>query len=154
MRWIGIAAGLVLAIGALRAADGADDSVPPAVREASLSYARHLQTFLAMVRSEYVREVSQARLLEAALSGLYEQARRPLPPTLGEELRKAEKEDRLFAAVYAARAALGNPETLAEDRDLMASLRALPAALDPHCGLVSAEELYAEQGGTDAGLGF
>jgi carboxyl-terminal processing protease len=60
-----------------------------ALRSEALNYARNLVTLVDRIEEAYVRPVSRADLYEAALVGLYEAAREPVPDGLRAEVRQA-----------------------------------------------------------------
>src|SRR5262245_61768620 len=100
------AIGAILAIAAFVSASNppVSSDTSELVRNESDRYADELIRFLREVRVQYVREIGDIDLLEAAVQGLYEAARRPVPLNLREEFRRPGR------AAYLAklRADLGN----------------------------------------------
>jgi carboxyl-terminal processing protease len=155
-------------------------SVPPAKREAikkeARDYALNLLTNVGLIRGQYVRELSQEDLLEAAIGGLYDAAQSPRPSELRSRLTPPKKTDPvpkvtnppkpetpppaalpglpglpppssgptqapwLVERIAAIRESLGNPESLRDGRDMLASLRGITRILDPYSVIMTAEE--------------
>jgi carboxyl-terminal processing protease len=116
------------------------------------------------ISAYYVRPVSREELLQTALTGLYEAARLPAPPTLGADIRKAlagqertasaettAPETTLAEASEADRAVLDLIQHVREHISDAASLRdrsplliccqAVAHSLDPYSGVVMGREL-------------
>jgi C-terminal peptidase prc len=121
---------------------------PP--REEARSFALEVCSLLDQVTDHFVKPVPREKVFEAALTGLYLAARRPVPASLAVEVRRrysappasgplppgktpTEPREDLIARAYQT---LGLPRRDA----LMAVCRGLSAVLDPHSGLVTAEE--------------
>jgi C-terminal peptidase prc len=152
MRAIGI--GLIMLAGAALAAPVGHDEPAgaPGDRAAAGFYSSQMLSITQEISDKYVRPVSRVDLLEAALKGLYEGARQPLPPGLRRDLELATTEAELHQVVTRARRQAGNAEHLAE-YGLLASIRAVPRALDPYCGLVALSE-FQRGGAGRYGFGF
>src|SRR5439155_21412868 len=85
----------------------------------------------------YYRPVSRVALFEAAVAGLYETARLPIPHEVQNATRRLQAdpqraEDQLLELLAAAREQLGRHEALRGSNAVRASLRALPRALDQY----------------------
>jgi C-terminal peptidase prc len=121
-----------------RAANPGDGSPPGStdtLRKYSADYAANMMGVIHWVDQRYVRPVSRAALAEAALAGLYEAAREPMPPGLKADVAQA-KDDAQFSYLFAtARERLGDVEALRGRQAVLASLRSLPRALDPFSGI-------------------
>jgi carboxyl-terminal processing protease len=152
--------GLVVAVAAPAFAANPRDGSPPGsselLRAQAASYATDMMEVLRWVEQNYVRPVPRAALAQAALAGLYETAREPMPASLLADLAQA-KEAGQFSHLFAtARERLGDVEALRDRAALHASLRSLPRALDPYCGIRDPNDLRS--GDTDkmegAGLEF
>jgi C-terminal peptidase prc len=87
------------------------------------------------VDQHYVKPVPRAALSEAALAGLFEAAREPLPPGLRADLAQAKDDSQFQYLMATARERLGDVEALRGQQAVMASLRSLPRALDVYCGI-------------------
>src|SRR5207253_4687037 len=102
-------------------------------------YGFSLFQVIAQIEQDYVRPVSRADLVEAAVTGLYEAVRRPVPPNLHQEIQLlGERDPAPF--LTRTRESLGNHEALRGARALLASLNALPRALDPYCSMTGPKE--------------
>ncbi len=129
----------------------------PAIQETAREYAFSLFQVVAQVEQHYVRPVSRTELVEAALTGLYEAARQPIPIMLRQDLRSATGDLDLQAVILRAREELGDHEALRGPKALLASIAALPRALDPFCSITGPKEFQAldNDGGTPSiGLDF
>lgn len=143
----------------LPAAPGDNTAAPPPLKadEAKL-FAQSLVRIADDVAVRYVRPVACKDLLYAALAGLYEELRLPVPEKLQAELAKVAKdppeqlnEARVLdadAVAYVAkvRESLGDVEPLRKGGDLRISVQALAKSLDPYSGVVSGEELRRGNG--------
>jgi len=108
----------------------------------------------------YVRKVSTKDLLAAALGGLFEETRRPVPDSLQADLAKVAKdapeqlqpgEARVLdadtvALVARIRESLGDQESLRKGNDLRIAIQALARSLDPYSTIVDGEELRRSNG--------
>lgn len=94
--------------------------VTPAIREESRQYAEFMSRFLGEVHRQYVRRVDHIDLIEAAVQGLYEAARQPLPEHLRDEIRRSDRETYLAKL----RAQLGDSDAVRGTRSIMASINA------------------------------
>jgi C-terminal processing protease CtpA/Prc len=144
MRLTLLLAGFFLGGASWLAANGNDESnsqVPPLSHAEAENYTQQLLTTIREVQARYVRSVSSAEMVRAALEGLYEAAHLPVPPSLDADLEKATNDVELLALVVRVRERLGDPEPLKGPAALMASLRAMTRALDPYSGVVSGAEL-------------
>ncbi len=133
-------AALLLAAGASLsrgAGPGETPSVPTndALRTQARRYAHELTIFLRWVEANYVRPVPRTDLALAALQGLYEAAQEPLPTALRAEVAQAAEPEAIKHLLAVARERLGDHEALRDSRALWASIRSVPRALDPYCGV-------------------
>jgi carboxyl-terminal processing protease len=99
-------------------------------------FARQLGAIAQMISREYARPVPTADLYPAAVTGLYDLARRPHPSNLIRDLKAAKTEAERIDLVKRARAELAGLPGLDGGRDLVAAVSALTAVLDPHSVLV------------------
>jgi carboxyl-terminal processing protease len=135
-----------LCCGALLVADGHRAPQPRPPSPEALAYAQRVLVLTQTVADQYVRPVSRADLILAALTGLYEAARLPLPRTLPDDLRKASADGDLLLFLARTRDSLTEGEPLPGNEALLASCRGLTRVLDPHSCLVSGEELRRSRG--------
>jgi carboxyl-terminal processing protease len=143
-RILGILGALVLG-GAIVAAPVADSPVTspaPLTPEEAQNYAEQLLNFVINpITQQYVRPVTHAELMAAALGGMYSAARQPIPTTLRDEIEKANTQHERFVLLRRVRESLGNPEALQGSQALLVSIRALTPVLDPHSVLTTETEL-------------
>jgi C-terminal processing protease CtpA/Prc len=162
MRAVLVLAAVVLTASAGSAAPGPwarPGSTPehPGLRSEARRFAQQLIVLVDQVSALYVRPVTRGELLQAALAGLYEAARRPVPRDLRARLERALAPvaspgpdgipeppppggDPLLRLVRQLREEVGDAEALRGQEPLLVCCRALVRALDPHSGVVSAEE--------------
>ncbi|HKB02934.1 MAG TPA: S41 family peptidase [Gemmataceae bacterium] len=126
----------------------------PEALAAGDQFARQLGVIAQMVSREYARPVETADLYPAAITGLYDAARRPHPTTLLRELKAARTEAERLGIVQRARAELHGVPGLDENRDLVAAVSALTPVLDPHSVLVPSGVLNGTATGTAYGFEF
>ncbi len=148
---LAVLACLSLFLGVVRAAPTNRQETSLAARAAARQYTNVVFQFIRRVHQEYVRPVPLATLTTAALEGLYEAAQERLPKQLRQALDTAQTGD-LPRLILSARAKLGDREALRDQKDILASLRALPRVLDPYCGLVSAAAAFPST--VEIGFGF
>lgn len=152
----------------LRTADAVPRAPLPA--EDVAVYIRQLEHVAGIVESNYVRPVLRSDLLGAAIKGLHGATRTAIPGSLEQELQQARSEEvagfllsslsgagnpfavdsgadlrrnaaaRMHDLTRQARERLGDVAELRGQGALFISLRAMIAALDPYCGLVTPEE--------------
>src|SRR5260370_42154378 len=72
-------------------------------RSAGAVYARHLEYTINLIVDEYVRPVSRTDLMVAALSGLYEAAKVPVPSSLRADIEAAKSDSARVALLTDAR---------------------------------------------------
>jgi C-terminal peptidase prc len=157
--WIGLFA----AVGPLCAVpvvppEGAKTAASPeqALRAEALNYARHLAVYVERIEEAYVRPLKGEDMYVAALEGLYEGVRMPVPAGLRAEVREGLKTD-LVGTLARIREGLGQNDALRHPNALYISLRALPRAMDPYCGLTARFEfqrLDVNDGTLNTGLEF
>jgi C-terminal peptidase prc len=138
--------------------DGAKSAVPSetGLRAESLNYARHLAVYVERIEEAYVRPVKPEDMYFAALEGLYEAVRVPVPAGLRSDVREGLKND-LVGTLARIREGLGQHDVLRHPNALFISLRSLPRAMDPYCGLTSRFEfqrLDQNEGTVNSGLEF
>lgn len=133
--------------------------IPGPIRDESRQYAHFMMPFLNEVRRQYVRDVCEIDLIEAAVQGLYEAARQPLPAAMREDVQQAWVIE-IITGKYAAagqrmslpvsedvrrigafqpllarwRADLGDHDAVRGIRSAVVSANALKRVLDPYCG--------------------
>lgn len=140
----------------------------PAVEAAA--FARELEHVLTTITGFYVRPVRRSELIGAALTGLCEAVRTPVPGLIAGELQAARSDEsvalaleglaqagypvpaamaaefqqaaqiRLGRLVLRVREQLGLAEELRGRNSLLIALRAMTRALDPHSGVVNPED--------------
>jgi C-terminal peptidase prc len=141
---LGLALIALAAAGAIVAAPPADAASPAAPTDAQFQalareFGFSLLQIVAQIEQSYVRPVSRAELVEAAIVGLYEAVRRPVPPTLHQDVQRAGDAE-LLALLTRARESLGDHDALRGQRALQVSLSALPRVLDPFCSVTGPRE--------------
>jgi C-terminal processing protease CtpA/Prc len=109
-------------------------SPDPALRAEAENYALQMTDAVNKIESDYVRSVSRVDLVEAALIGLYDAAREPVPPGLRADVAQGVQQE-LRGLLFRVRERLGPCDALRQERAVLASLQAIPRVLDPHCGL-------------------
>ncbi len=115
--------------------------VPPAVREEAQAFGQRVLQIADAVAEQYVREVKRSELLAAAVAGLYEAARVPLPASLLRDLEGARTADDLMVVLCQAREQLGEAKELGRDDAVLAACRGIAGRLDKHSGVVTGEDL-------------
>jgi carboxyl-terminal processing protease len=144
MRRILILIALVIGAGPLFATNGDREqkpSAPALPRGEAENYAQQLLFILRDVQNSYVRPVTLPELVRPALSGLYEAAHLPVPDSLAADIAAATGERELLALLVRQRSNFGNLDALQGSSALLASLRAMTAALDPYSTLITGEDL-------------
>ncbi|HEX5270129.1 MAG TPA: PDZ domain-containing protein, partial [Gemmataceae bacterium] len=152
--WLLCPAGLLAAPAPAGHSPSAAAATQAEIQAAAAEYARNLYQVVETIERSYVREVRRADLSEAALTGLYEAARVPVPATLHSALAKAEKGGAFDVAAALLRADLGNPEAIQGRRGLLVSCRAMMRLLDPFCAVVTDKEAIATGFEQNYGLGI
>jgi carboxyl-terminal processing protease len=109
---------------------------PPLGRREVANYVQQLNYAIQQITQMYIRPKSQEELARAALEGLYQAARVPLPSTLAARLEKEVRQGTLAQFLYEIRENLGNPESLRGSKDLQVSLQAIVQILDPYCAVL------------------
>jgi carboxyl-terminal processing protease len=123
----------------------------PLPRSESVAFAEQLDRIVQIVADSYVRPVSYSALLSAALNGLYEAARIPIPPALATKVRAVQpvppelpeaalKRQQRLELIIRIRESLGDLPQLHGSKALEVSLRAMSSLLDPYCQLVALNE--------------
>jgi C-terminal peptidase prc len=127
-----------------------------ALRSEAEAYANNLKQIVLQIGEKYVRPVAPVDLYEAALTGLYEAARVPVPAGLRADIQR-DVDAEIGGLLARTRERLGNVDALRGHRALTVSLQALPRALDPYCGLAGRREfqrLDLSDGTPNTGLEF
>ena len=125
-------------------------------RAESVQYARYLAGYVERIEEAYVRPVKSEDLYVAALEGLYEAVGDPVPAGLRADVREGIKND-VVGTLIRVRETLGQQEAIRASNALTVSLRALPRALDPYCGMTPRYEfqrLDVAEGTLNSGLEF
>ena len=130
-------AGVVAAAPVPTRSAGLDSAARKQLHAEALTYAQQLLNVSSQVSLAYVTPVSRTELLHAALLGLFETARRPAPANLHADLKRLAEDVALIDYLVKMREQAGGGETLQEPRALLASIRAMTRALDPHSGLIT-----------------
>jgi carboxyl-terminal processing protease len=114
------------------------------------NYSHQLLYLADQVAEHYIRPVSRQELLLAALQGLYEAARVPVPGNLSPDLERAARaanaDQELLTLMSRWRESLGDPEPLRGNHALLASCRAMMRMLDPYSGIITGEDLRRGNG--------
>jgi C-terminal peptidase prc len=105
------------------------------------------------ITQQYVRPVSKAELVAAALTGLYEAAQKPVPPGLLGSVHKAASDQELLNLLAQSRSRLGDVEALRGPNAVLVSIRALAQVLDPYSGLIPGSELARHNSVSDTSYG-
>ncbi len=118
------------------------------------NYAQQVNYTINAIADDYVREVSRSDLMLAALTGLYEAAREPVPRTLAADVKKADTEADRQELLARTRQQLGPCDVLKGTDAALVSIRAMLQTLDPYCAILSVEELARARADVpDPGLG-
>lgn len=150
-------AGLTLLVAALPAlAVNPSDSARsnPESRAQAQHLVQQLMPFIDYVEQNYFRPVTRAALLDAAVSGLYEAVREPLPAGLRNDLVRTKRPDELTNIVLAARERLGNAEAIQGQKGLLLCIQAVSRSLDPYCGIPGPGDRRAMAGEGYFGVGI
>jgi carboxyl-terminal processing protease len=125
-------------------------------------YSQQLLSVVSQIIPIYIRPVSREDLLLHALTGLYQAARMRVPANLRDRIQRASTasldvpvgrieglmggppvppaERELLDLIQRVREEVGRPEALEGQNPLLASCQAMARSLDPHSGIVTAEE--------------
>ncbi len=121
----------------------------------ALNYAQQVLSAVNQIDTSYVRPLQRTELFYAALSGLYEAARQPVPRNLRTEVQQVKTDADLINLLVATRRSLGMNPLIQGHLAVMASCRALTPVLDPHSCVVNEEELQRlRHEGEVTGLGL
>jgi C-terminal peptidase prc len=141
---------LLLCGGPLPAAGAPASPAGPAGDKAQAEeFARQLVYVCNQIGDHYVRPVPPAELVGAALRGLYEAARVPVPAGLAAELERCKSGEDLCAVLARARADLGDPEPLRGHGAMLVACGAMAKSLDPYTAVVNGEDLRRGNGVDD-----
>jgi C-terminal peptidase prc len=136
MRRTVVGLGLLL-LASLAPAAGPDRSphVSSEVRSQANAYANQMIAAFQHIQNNYFRKVSASSLAEAAVTGLYEVAREPLPSGTKADLGRAQTLDDVRPLLVAARERLGDAEVIGGQNAIYVSIKALTRVLDPYTGI-------------------
>src|SRR5262245_56521377 len=160
MRRMIVGLGLLVIVSAGGHAANPGDAAAPGtsdrVQSQAKTYATQMAAIARHISEAYVRPIDQARIVEAALEGLYEAVLEPLPAWVRADLANAKSDDQLRHVLATARERLGEREALRDPRAIMISLRAISRVLDSHCGIVDPYDrrAYGNTSMTGVGLDF
>jgi C-terminal peptidase prc len=105
------------------------------------NYAQAVNQTINIIVTNYVRQVSPADLTRAALVGLYEAARAPVPRSLADDVKKAEVEADRMELLARTRQRLGERAGLRGTDAALVSIRGMLKTLDPYSALVPSADL-------------
>lgn len=105
------------------------------------NYGQQLYYVLTNISQQYAKPITPQELAQAALSGLYEEIRQPVPPTLFKDIEKAQAEHELLGLLIRTRGDIGDVEELRGMKALLISFRSLTKVLDPFSVVVDGREL-------------
>jgi carboxyl-terminal processing protease len=138
MRALTIAAGLLIgsahAVWAANPGDVAPRASSEFVRSQATAYSSAMMNVFRIIDDTYIRPVPKVELARAALVGLYEAAREPIPASLWAELAQAKQPGQIAYLLETARERLGDLESLRDHKAVQASVSNLSGALDPFSG--------------------
>ena len=136
--------------------DGTPRGASESLQSHSAAYAQQILSVAQLIEARYVKPISQAKVAEAALEGIYEAVREPLPSWVRADLARAKEHNQFLSILTAAREQLGDREALRDQRGVIISLRAIPRVLDPYCGIanLSHRRTYSEATLSGVGLEF
>ncbi len=121
----------------------------------ALTYAQQLLSLAAQVSAGYLRPVERPDLLQAAIEGLFEAARQPVPSRIRADLKKQANENDLVEFLIQVRMAAGSSEALEGHGAFLASCRSMLHSLDPHSDVVLESDRRVQPWGDQpAGLGL
>jgi C-terminal processing protease CtpA/Prc len=106
----------------------------------ALVFAQQLLAVVHQVTEQYVRPVERTEVLYAALAGLYEAARLPVPEKLRSAVENATAENERTDLIRRAREDVDSAEALQGHNPLVVCCQAMVRVLDPHCGVITGEE--------------
>jgi C-terminal peptidase prc len=149
--------GLLLAAGSAWAAnprDAAPRSASESVESHAAAYAQQILSVAHLIEERYVKPIPKAKVVEAALEGIYEAVREPLPNWVKSDLARAKDHNQLLYILSTARSRLGDREALRDQRAVMISLRAIPRVLDPYCGIANLNDRRTNGQAMASGVGI
>ncbi len=103
-------------------------------------FATQLFAVQAQIAELYVRPVPADEIAYAALAGLYDAARLPVPAKLREDVRSAVADQSLILLYIETRKQVGAVEALQGPKALLVACRAIARSLDPYCDVVIGAE--------------
>ena len=137
MRLIPVLSVLLVAVPAAGAPRPAS---PTTAGEKSQLFAVQLHGIVQQVNTKYVRPVPVPDLLHAALAGLYEAARLPVPADLKERVDKAAARNELILLIQETHARTADAMTALGRHPMTVACQALFRSLDPFSGVVNKDE--------------
>jgi carboxyl-terminal processing protease len=146
MRWFLSSLGFLLLAVFLFASNGGLDPKAAKPGSEAAQFAHQLLHVAHHVAEQYVRPVPLNDLLLAALAGLYESARVPLPASLAAAVRKATTDEERLTLLARARDGLKEGDPLRGPDALLAAFRGMCRVLDPYSKVVSGEDLRRARG--------
>src|SRR5262249_4353897 len=132
--------GLGLLLFASLAPAAGPDRAPPVssdVRSQANAYANQMIAAFQHIQNNYFRKMSASALAEAAVTGLYEVAREPLPSGMKADLARAQNLDEVRPLLVAARERLGDAEAVGGQNAIFVSIKSLTRVLDPYTGILN-----------------
>lgn len=111
----------------------------PTLHVEALQFAQTLNQLFAQIEVKYMRPLARADLAEAAVRGLYDAVREPMPADLLHEIHRAD-EYQLVTVLTRVRESLGQHESLRGRGAMIVAMQALPRALDPFSGVTPSRD--------------
>ena len=108
-------------------------AAPPLPRSEAVAFAQQLDKVVHFVAETYVKPVPHSALLLAALTGLHEAARLPVPPSLSVDAQNAKNEQQRLELIARIRQSLGDLPVLQGSKGIEVGVRAMCQVLDPYC---------------------
>lgn len=107
------------------------------------NYAQMVIRAAKMVRKDYVKDVSQATLVDYAVRGIFKNLNEKMPSAIKDKLENVKnmKEPDLIKLLTAARQHLGKREDLSNGKDITYSLHSMLGKLDKHTDYVDPETI-------------
>jgi carboxyl-terminal processing protease len=112
----------------------------PLPRSEAVAFAQQLDKVVHFVAETYVKPVPHSALLLAALTGLHEAARLPVPPSLSADAQNAKNEQQRLELIARIRQSLGDLPVLQGSKGIEVGVRAMCQVLDPYCQPVVLKE--------------
>ena len=105
------------------------------------SFAKYVMSATRMVRTGYVKAVTQPSMVENAIKGMYKHLNEKMPSALEEKVADSKNltEPDLFKLLIEARTQLGKREDLSKGKDVTAAINGMLEKLDRHTGYIDPE---------------